>query len=190
MQIWLLIKSKHILPSGLLKALPSIYTSSSLNNTHVMCTLYTHIHADACTHTKTHLGFWHIFLPFFTICNGIPHEFRILNSCTSVINGEKHNKTKTKKKQWHFRFLKFTSFKAYKIHVTKMVPDLIIIQRDSLPFGPIFARIEWICTINSSFGGDSLLAFISNCNNICEPPLATKKLALRPPPKKNFLKFV
>lgn len=85
--------------SRLLKALPSIYPSSSLNNTHVICILYTYIHAGACTHTKTHLGFWYIFLPFSTICNGIPHEFRVLNSWRSVIDCKKHNKTKTKKKQ-------------------------------------------------------------------------------------------
>lgn len=180
-QIWLLMKRKHILP--LLKAFPSILPPSSFNSIHVICILYTHTHAS--THTLRHTCDSDIFLPFSNLCNRIPHEFRIPNFCRSLIDCKSSPWLRIRKSSTILDFQHLPSFKTHRINVTN--GSLINTQVEPLPLGPIFARIEWICTINSSFGGDSLLAFTSNCNNICEPPLVTKKLALRPPPKKKKL---
>lgn len=69
-----------------------------------------------------------------------------------------------------------TIFQQYSSHYKQKLGNSL---RFNLPFGPILARRECNSTINSSFGGGSLLAFTSNCNKICVPPRETRKPVLR-----------
>ena len=77
-----LCSSKHSHPHSLLLA----------STIFMLCVSFITYTCQKHTHTKTHFWFWHIFfLPFSITCNRNMWEFRILNSCRSLVDYKKHS---------------------------------------------------------------------------------------------------